>query len=124
MSIIKGLCGETFMDRSALIQKTIDMLAPFETANIVSFMKNLTVAKAISNPFFVGIFLVLAFYAIIVRSKFVLSILFTASALLLLIQYTLPSEGQELTLSSTLPFAFGGIAIGGVLIYLYFIKTE
>jgi len=27
-------------------------------------------------------------------------------------------------LSTTIPFAFGGLAIGAVLIYLYFIKTE
>ncbi|MBJ6725396.1 hypothetical protein [Geomesophilobacter sediminis] len=112
------------MEKAALVEKTRDALRPFETANVVDFVKHLTVKSAITNPWFVTVFLILAFYAIIKRSKFVLSVLFTACALLLLIHYTLPTDSEGLTLSSTLPFAFGGLAIGAVLIYLYFIKTE
>lgn len=113
------------MDKQAILQKTQDVLSPFETGHLVQYMQHLTVKSAITNPWFIGVFLVLAFYAIVKRSKFVLSVLFTFSALLLLIHYTLPTEGSEsLTLSSTLPFAFGGLAIGAFLIYLYFIKTE
>ena len=36
----------------------------------------------------------------------------------------MPTDGDNLALSSTLPFAFGALAIGGFIIYLYFIKTE
>ncbi len=36
----------------------------------------------------------------------------------------MPAEGDTLNVSSTLPFAFGGLAIGAFLIYLFFIKTE
>jgi len=112
------------MEKDAILQKTVDTLSPFETANMVAFVKHLTVKDAITNPWFIGIFLVIAFYAVVVRSKFVLSILFTAASLLILLRYTLPAEGDSLSMSSTLPFAFGGIAIGAVLIYLNFIKTE
>jgi hypothetical protein len=112
------------MDKSVIMQKITEELSPFETTNMVQFLRHLTVKSAITNPWFVGIFLIVAFYAIIVRSKFVLSILFTAAAILVLLRYAMPAEGDSLTLSSTLPFAFGGIAIGAVVIYLYFIKKE
>uniref|UniRef100_C6DYW8 Uncharacterized protein n=1 Tax=Geobacter sp. (strain M21) TaxID=443144 RepID=C6DYW8_GEOSM len=112
------------MDKEAVVQKTVETLAPFETANLVHFMKTLTVKSAMGNPWIIGAFLVVAFYAIVVRSKFVLSMLFAAVSLLLLLRYTLPTEGDTLSVSSTLPFAFGGLAIGAVLIYLNFIKTE
>jgi hypothetical protein len=112
------------MDKPAIMQKIMEALSPFETTNVIQFLRHVTVKSAITNPWFVGIFLVLAFYAVIVRSKFVLSILFTAATILLLLRYTMPAEGDSLTISSTIPFAFGGIGIGAVLIYLYFIKTE
>lgn len=112
------------MNKDALLQKTAEKLSPFETANMVDYMRHLTVQSAISNPWFVGIFLIIAFYAVIVRSKFVLAMLFTSCALLLLLRYTMPTEGDSLSVSTTLPFAFGGLAIGAFLIYLFFIKTE
>ncbi len=112
------------MDKRAILQKTVETLAPFETQHIVQFLRHLTVKTAITNPWFVAIFMVVAFYALVVRSKFVLCTLFTAASLLILIRYTMPAEGDSLTLSSTLPFAFGGLAIGAVILYLYFVKTE
>ena len=112
------------MEKDAILQKTVETLSPLETGNLMQFLREMTVKDAITNPWFVGIFLIVAFYAIVVRSKFVLCILFTAVSLLILIRYTMPSEGDTLTLTSTLPFAFGGITIGAVLIYLIFIKQE
>jgi len=112
------------MEKSTFLQKMAETLSPFETANLMDFARHLTVKTAITNPWFIGIFLVLAFYAVVVRSKFVLSALFTAISLLLLIRFTMPAEGDSFGLSTTLPFAFGGLAIGAVLIYLNFIKTE
>lgn len=112
------------MDKSALIQKTVETLSPFETDNLINFAKTVTMKSAMGNPWIVGGFLLVAFYAVIVRSKAVLSILFTAISLMLLIRFTMPPDGDTLSLSSTIPFAFGGLAIGAVLIYLNFIKTE
>ena len=112
------------MDNSELLQKTADKLSPFETAHMVEFVRHLTVKSALSSPWIVCGFLIIAFYAVVVRSKFVLAVLFTTISLLLLIRYTMPAEGDSLNLSTTLPFAFGGLAIGAFLIYLFFIKTE
>ena len=112
------------MDTSALLQKAAQKLTPFETENLVNAARHLTVKGALSNPWFVCGFLIVAFYAVVRRSKFVLATLFTTISLLLLLRYTMPTEGDSLNLSSTLPFAFGGLAIGAFLIYLYFIKTE
>ncbi|MBJ6802306.1 hypothetical protein [Geomonas propionica] len=112
------------MDNSELLQKTADKLSPFETAHMVEFVRHLTVKSALSSPWIVCGFLIIAFYAVIVRSKFVLAVLFTTISLLLLLRYTMPAEGDSLNLSTTLPFAFGGLAIGAFLIYLFFIKTE
>ena len=66
---------------------------------------------------------ILLFYAVIKRSKFVILTLFTLFSLMLLIQYTLPTSG-DLSLSSLLPFVFGGLAIGAVLIYFIFIQGD
>ena len=107
-----------------MLQRAAKTLSPFETQNIIHTLQHLTVKSAVGNPWFVAGFLVLAFYAIIKKSMFVLSSLFTAAAVMLLIHFTLPVDGGDLSLSTTLPFAFGGIAIGAVLIYLTFIKSE
>ena len=113
------------MEKQELVNKTVETLAPFETENIIKFMQSLTLQKAMETPWLIGFFLIIAFYAVIKRSKFVLGFLFTVISLMLLVRFTLPTEGaSELSLSSTLPFAFGGLAIGGALIYFIFIKTE
>lgn len=112
------------MDKSSFLQELAEKLTPFETANMVDFIRHLTVKDAISNPWFVFGFLIITFYAVIRKSKFVLAALFTSCSLLLLIRYTMPAEGDALNVSSTLPFAFGGLGIGAFLIYLFFIKTE
>ncbi len=113
------------MGISEILDKTKEVLSPFETGNIITFMKNVTLKSAMENPWLIGLFMVIFFYAVIKRSKFVLAFLFAAVSIMLLTRFTLQGqEGNELTLSSTLPFAFGGLAIGGVLIYFIFIKSE
>ena len=112
------------MDKARMIEKTVETLSPFETNHIMDFLRHLTVKSAITNPWFIAGFVVLAFYAVVVRSKFVLSMLFSAVAILLLVRYTMPADGDNFSLSTTIPFAFGGLAIGAFIIYLYFIKTE
>jgi len=112
------------MEKTALINKATETLAPFETEHVMQFLRAITVRSALASPWIMGVFLVIAFYAVIVRSKFVLCALFTAISLLLLVRYTMPADGDSLALSTTLPFAFGGLAIGSFIIYLYFIRTE
>ncbi|GAM10511.1 hypothetical protein OR1_02800 [Geobacter sp. OR-1] len=113
------------MEKEELLKKTEQAVSPFETENIINFINNLTFKSAMENPWIIGIFAVIFFYAIIKRSKPVLLFMFAAISIMFLVRFTLHGvEGNELTLSSTLPFAFGGLAIGGVLIYFSFIKGD
>lgn len=112
------------MEKQELITKTKDVLTPLETENVITFLQNLSLKSAMENPWLIGGFLVIFFYAVIKRSKFVLLTLFSIISLMVLIRYTFPPAGDELNLSSTLPFVFGGLLIGGVLLYFNFIKTE
>ena len=113
------------MEKQELLNRTAKSLSPYETGNIINFLQNLTMKSAMEHPLFIGFFLVVAFYAVVKRSKFVLGCIFTAIAIMLLVRYTMPTGPEDmLTLSTTLPFAFGGLVIGGILIYFIFIKTE
>lgn len=111
------------MDKTELINKAKEVLSPFETENIVKFIKGLSFTVIIGNPFILGLFLLLFFYAVFKRSKFILLFLFTCVSVAALIHYTLPESG-EMTLSTLIPFAGGGVVIGAVLIYFGFIKSE
>ncbi|HTP66811.1 MAG TPA: hypothetical protein VMJ66_15575 [Geobacteraceae bacterium] len=111
------------MDKSEIINRTTEALAPFETENIVKFIKGLTFSTIFGNPFILCFILVIFFFAVIKRSKFILLFLFACISGAALIHYTLPDSG-EMSLSSLLPFAGGGVAIGAVLIYFGLIKSE
>jgi len=112
------------MEKQELINKTKETLAPFETEHIVQFVKNITLKSVMGNPWIIGAILIIFFYAVIKRSKFVLLALFTVISLMVLMRFTFQAHGDELSLSSTLPFVFGGVAIGAVIIYFSFIKSE
>jgi hypothetical protein len=111
------------METANIISKTKEVLSPFETENIIKFVKGLTLATIFTNPLILGLLLVVLFFAVIKRSKFLLLFLFTCFSVVALIHYTLPESG-DMKLSSLLPFAGGGVAIGAVLIYFGFIKSE
>lgn len=114
------------MEKEQIIEKTKEHLTPFETGNLVDFIQHLTLKSAMEHPLVITLFLVFAIYAVVSRSKFVLLFLFAAISIMLLVRYTLSPEmvGGGLTVSSTLPFAAGGIVLGGALIYLTFIKHD
>jgi len=112
------------MGKQELIEKTKDTLTPFETENVIKFLQHITLKSAMENPWLIGAFLVIFFYAVIKRSKFVLLGLFSVISIMLLVRFAFPPAGEELNLSSTLPFVFGGLLIGGVLLYFNFVKTE
>lgn len=113
------------MDTQALLNKTQEVMSPFETENVIRFATNLSVKSIMENPWIIAILLIVFFYAVVKKSKFVLASLFGIVSIVLLIRFTLSGqEGSELTLSSTLPFAFGALLIGSALIYFLFIKSE
>lgn len=114
------------MEKQQMLDQAKDKLSPFETGNIVEFIQHLTLKSAMENPLIIVIFLVFAFYAVVRRSKVVLLFLFASISIMLLVRYTLSPDmvGGGLTIQSTLPFAAGGLVIGGALIYFTFIKND
>lgn len=114
------------MEKQQMVEQAKEKLTPFETSNIIDFIQHLTLKSAMEHPLIILVFLGFALYAVISRSKFVLLFLFAAISIMLLVRYTLSPEmvGGGLTVSSMLPFAAGGIVIGGALIYLTFIKHD
>jgi hypothetical protein len=111
------------MQKEQIITKTEQVLSPLETDNIIKFIKELSITTIFHNPWILTLLLIVFFYAIIKRSKFVLLFLFTLLTMMALIRYTLPT-GPDLSVSTLVPFAFGCLAIGSVLIYFIFIKAE
>lgn len=114
------------MEKQQMLDQAKERLTPFETGNIVDFIQHFDTQKAMDHPLMVILFLIFGFYAFIKRSKPVLLLLFTAIAIILLVRYTLAPEtlSQGLTVQASLPFALGGLAIGGAFIYLVFIKHD
>lgn len=111
------------MEKEQIINKTQEVLSPFETEQIVRVLKELSIKTIFENPFILGLFVIVVFFAIIKRSKFVLLFMFTLLSLMALVRYALPT-GAELKAASLIPFAFGCLGIGAVLIYFTFIKSE
>jgi hypothetical protein len=111
------------MQKELIISKTEQVLSPFETEHIIKFIKDLSFTTIFNNPYILTLLLAVFFFAVIKRSKFVLLFLFTLLSLMALVRYTLPT-GPDLSATTMLPFAFGCLAIGAVLIYFIFIKTE
>lgn len=111
------------MEKVEMVEKTREALSPFETESIVSFVKNLSFQSFQDHPWLILVFLVIFFYAVIRRSRFLLLFLFTFLSAIMLVRYALPTDGA-LSVQALLPLAVGGLSIGGVIIYFSFIKSE
>lgn len=111
------------MQKEKIIERTKEALEPLETGNVVEFVRSLSLHTFEEKPWLILVFLAILFYAVIRRSRFLLLFLFAFFSILGLITYAMPAEA-ELSVRSLLPLAIGGLAIGGVIIYVAFIKTE
>jgi len=111
------------MEKQQLIDKTTEALRPFETSNLMATIQSLTLTQIFTHPLVLIIIVGALFFGILKRSKPVLLTLFFLIAMIVFMRYVMPPPGQELTLSSVLPFAGAGLAIGGVIIYFTMIKS-
>ena len=111
------------MDKQQLIEKTTEVLRPFETSNLMTTMQTLTLAQIFSNPVVLIIIIGALFFGILKKSMPVLLTLFFLIAMIIFMRYAMPAPGQELTMSSLLPFVGAGLGIGGVIIYFTMIKS-
>lgn len=111
------------MEKQQLINKTTEVLRPFETSNLMTTMQTMTVSQIFTHPAMLIIIIVVLFYAVLKRSMPVLLTLFFLVAMIIFVRYAMPAPGQELSLSSIVPFIGAGVAIGGVIIYFSMVKS-
>lgn len=112
------------MDKEKLIEKTTETLRPFETLNLIDTLQHLTVQKVFSHPVILIVIVAIFFFGVIKRSKTVLLSLFSLFCFAIIVRYALPAPGDDLSMSSLLPFIGGGMVIGCVVIYFSFIKHD
>jgi len=111
------------MEKQQMIEKTTEALRPFETANLMTTIQTLTLTEIFTNPVVLIIVIAALFFGVLKRSMPVLLTLFFLMAMIVFMRYAMPAPGQELTLSSVLPFVGAGLGIGGVIIYFTMIRS-
>jgi hypothetical protein len=111
------------MEKQQLMDKTVEVLRPFETSNLMTTMQSLTLAQIFTNPIVLIVITGVLFFGILKKSMPVLLTLFFLIAMIVFMRYAMPPPGQELTLSSIFPFVGAGVFIGGVIIYFTMIKS-
>lgn len=112
------------MDKQQLVEKTAETLRPFETANLIESMKHLSVNDVFSHPVVLIVIVAIFFFGVVKRSKPVLLCLFSLFCIAVIMRYTMPSPGDDLSVTSMLPFIGGGLLVGGVVIYFSLIKSD
>lgn len=112
------------MDKQRLIEKTAETLRPFETSNLIDTLQHLSVKQIFSHPAVLLLIVAIFFFGVIKRSKTVLLSLFSLFCIAVIIRYALPAEGDDLSMSSMLPFIGGGLLIGGVVVYFSLVKSD
>lgn len=110
------------MEKQELLEKTVETLRPFETQNLMATLQNLTLQQIFSNWVFLLITAGVLFFGVYQKSKVILLTLFFLVALIVMVKFVMPAPGQELSMSSLIPFAAFGLGIGGVVVYFVFIK--
>ena len=110
------------MEKQELLEKTTEVLQPFETQNLMTTIQNLTLQQIFGNWVFLLITFGLIFFGIYKRSKTVLLTVFFLLALIVMVRFAMPAPDEELTMKTILPFVGFGLGIGGVIVYFSFIK--
>lgn len=115
------------MDKQKMIDKTVEVLRPFETENLMNTLQTTSLKDLFTNPVLLCAFAVLLFFGVYKKSKTVLLSLFSIIGMILIIKFALPAgtaDNTEMSLGSVVPFVIGGVVIGAVIIYFTFIKSE
>jgi len=112
------------VDKQQLVEKTTEVLRPFETGNLMNTLQTLNLKDIFTNPVVMIVVVGLLFFGVIRKSKTVLLTLFTLIGLIIIVRYAMPPPGEEISMKSLIPFAFGGVLIGGVIIYFSLINSD
>jgi hypothetical protein len=112
------------MEKQQVLDKTVEVLRPFETSNLMTTLQTLSLAQLFTNPVVLIIIIGVLFFGVLKKSTPVLLTLFFLIAMIVFMRYAMPAPGQELSLTSIFPFVGAGVAIGGVIIYFSIIKSD
>jgi len=114
------------MDTQRFVEKTTEVLKPFETENLIKTMQTLTLREIFTNPVVLLIIALVFFFGVIKRSKTVLLTLFSLIGLIVIMRFAMPAQtaSEELSLSSVVPFIGIGVVIGCVVIYFSLVKSD
>ena len=112
------------MDKQQLVDKATETLQPFETSNLIETMQHLSVNQVFSHPAVLVLLIASFFFGVVRRSKTVLLSLFSLICIAVIMRYALPAPGDDLSVSSVLPFIGGGLLIGCVVIYFSLVKSD
>jgi Cu/Ag efflux pump CusA len=112
------------MDKQQLVEKTTETLRPFETSNLIETMQHLSIKQVFSHPAVLILIIIFFFFGVVKRSKIVLLSLFSLICIAVIMRYAMPAPGDDLSMSSMLPFIGGGLVIGAVVIYFSLIKSD
>ena len=104
------------------LEKTEEVLKPFETQNLMTTIQNLTLEQIFSNWIFLLVTIGIIFFGIYKKSKVVLLTVFFLLGLIVMVRFAMPAPGEELGLKSIIPFLGFGLGIGGVIVYFTFVK--
>ncbi len=104
------------------LEKTVEVLQPFETQNLMKTIQNLTLEQIFSNWVFLLITISVIFFGIYKKSKIVLLTVFFLLALIVMVRFAMPAPDEEMGLKTIIPFIGFGLGIGGVLVYFTFVK--
>lgn len=110
------------MEKQQLLDKTVEVLRPLETQNLMTTIQNLTLAQIFTNWVFLLVTLGILFFGVYKKSKTILLTLFFLVALIVMVKFAMPAPGKELSISSLLPFIGFGLGIGGIIVYFTFVK--
>lgn len=112
------------MEKQELIQKTTEVLRPFETENLIRTMQTITLQQIFTNPGVLSVIALVFFFGVIKRSKTVLLSLFGLIGMIVIMRFAIPASSEELSLKSVVPFIGIGVVVGGIIIYFSLIKSD
>jgi hypothetical protein len=115
------------MAQQTLAERTVEILKPFETDNLMNTLQTITLKELFTNPVLLCVFAIFLFFGVYKKSKAILLSLFSIIGMIFIIRFAIPANtagNTEMSLGSVAPFVIGGVVIGAVIIYFTLIKSE
>ncbi len=110
------------MDKEELLEKTVELLQPLETQNLMETVQHLTMQELFANWILWAIALPLIIYGVFKKSKTILLTIFFLFVLIVVVKFAMPVPGEEMSLKSIIPFMAVGVGAGSIIVYFMFVK--